>query len=187
MEAAFMNRLSRTLALTAVAAGLVVARQARPVAQTASLKADFVKEWTGQKDTLVKIANAMPEDKFSFKPTPAQRDFGGHVMHIAQINMMVLATLKGAATAPAVNMNAKSKADVIKAMSDSFDYGTALLNEQTDQGMAGGVQGPPWFGPGPSTRARIIAFLIGHTQDTYGQMVVYLRLNGLVPPASQRP
>jgi uncharacterized damage-inducible protein DinB len=40
---------------------------------------------------------------------------------------------------------------------------------------------------GPSTRARIYAFLIGHTQDTYGQMVVYLRLNGLVPPASQRP
>src|SRR6516225_4321320 len=104
MEAVFMNRLSRTLALTAVAAGLIVARQARPVAQTASLKADFVKEWTGQKDTLVKIANAMPEDKFSFKPTPAQRDFGGHVMHIAQINMMVLGTLKGAAAPPAVNI-----------------------------------------------------------------------------------
>jgi uncharacterized damage-inducible protein DinB len=182
-----MNRLSRTLALAAVAAGLLVARQARPAAQTASLKADFVKEWAGQKDTLVKIANAMPEDKFSFKPTPAQRDFGGHVMHIAQINMMVLATLKGSAAAPAINMNAKSKADTIKAMSDSFDYGIALLNEQTDQTMAGGVQGPPWFGPGPSTRARIIAFLIGHTQDTYGQMVVYLRLNGLTPPASQRP
>jgi len=180
-----MNRLSRTLALAAVAAGLIVARQARPAAQAASLKGDFVKEWQGQKDTLVKIANAMPEDKFSFKPTPAQRDFGGHVMHIAQINMMVLASLKGAAPAPAINMNAKSKADTIKAMSDSFDYGTALLNEQTDQTMAGAVAGPPWMGP--STRARIIAFLIGHTQDTYGQMVVYLRLNGLVPPASQRP
>jgi uncharacterized damage-inducible protein DinB len=180
-----MNRLSHTLALAAVAAGLIVARQARPVAQTASLKGDFVKEWASQKDTLVKIANAMPEDKFSFKPTPAQRDFGGHVMHIAQINMMVLASLKGAAAAPAINMNAKSKADTIKAMSDSFDYGTALLNEQTDQTMAGAVLGPPWMGP--STRARIIAFLIGHTQDTYGQMVVYLRLNGLVPPASQRP
>jgi uncharacterized damage-inducible protein DinB len=180
-----MNRLSRTLALAAVAAGLIVARQARPAAQTASLKADFVKEWSNNKDTLVKIANAMPEDKFSFKPTPAQRDFGGHVMHIAQINMMVLASLKGAAAAPAINMNAKSKADTIKAMSDSFDYGTALLNEQTDQTMAGAVLGPPWMGP--STRARIIAFLIGHTQDTYGQMVVYLRLNGLVPPASQRP
>ena len=180
-----MTRLSRIFVLAAVAAGLIVARQARPAAQTASLKGDFVKEWTNNKDTLVKIANAMPEDKYSFKPTPAQRDFGGHVMHIAQINMMVLNTMKGAAPAPAVNMNAKSKADVIKAMSDSFDYGLALLNEQTDQTMAGSIQGPPWMGP--STRARIIAFLIGHTQDTYGQMVVYLRLNGLVPPASQRP
>ena len=180
-----MNRLSRTLALAALSAGLIVSRQAQPAAQTASLKGDFVKEWSNNKDTLVKIANAMPEDKFSFKPTPAQRDFGGHVMHIAQINMMVLASLKGAAAAPAINMNAKSKADTIKAMSDSFDYGIALLNEQTDQSMAGAVQGPPWMGP--STRARIIAFLIGHTQDTYGQMVVYLRLNGLVPPASQRP
>src|SRR5689334_22166192 len=75
-EASFMNRLSRTLALTALAAGLVAARQASPAAQTASLKSDFVKEWTGQKDMLVKIANAMPDDKFSFKPTPAQRDFG---------------------------------------------------------------------------------------------------------------
>src|SRR5262245_12080889 len=185
MEASFMTRLSRIFVLAAVAAGLVVARQARPAAQTASLKGDFVKEWQNNKDTLVKIANAMTEDKYAFKPTPAQRDFGGHVMHIAQINMMVLNTMKGAAPAPAINMNAKSKADVIKAMSDSFDYGIALLNEQTDQTMAGGVQGPPWMGP--STRARIIAFLIGHTQDTYGQMVVYLRLNGLVPPASQRP
>src|SRR5215470_15082456 len=119
MEAVFMNRLSRTLALTAVAAGLVVARQARPVAQTASLQGDFVKEWTAQKDTLVKIANAMPEDKFSFKPAPAQRDFGGHVMHIPQINMMVFGTLKASAPAPAINMQAKTKADMIKAMSDS--------------------------------------------------------------------
>jgi hypothetical protein len=51
--------------------------------------------------------------------------------------------------------------------------------------MAASIAGPPWMGP--STRARIYAFLIGHTQDTYGQMVVYLRLNGGVPPASARP
>ena len=179
-----MTRTSRAFILAAAAAA-VIATGARPFAQTASLKGDFVKEWTGQKATLVKIAEAMPAEKFSFKATPAQRDFGGHVMHIAQINMMVLKTLGGTAAAPAINEKATSKADTIKAMSDSFDYGTALLNEQTDQSMAGTIAGPPWMGP--STRARIIAFLIGHTQDTYGQMVVYLRLNGLVPPASQRP
>jgi len=180
-----MTRTSRAFILAATAAAAVIVSGARPLAQSASLKGDFIKEWEGQKAMLVKIAEAMPAEKFSFKATPPQRDFGGHVMHIAQINMMVLKTLGGKAAAPAINEKATSKADTIKAMSESFDYGTALLNEQTDQSMAGTIQGPPWMGP--STRARIIAFLIGHTQDTYGQMVVYLRLNGLVPPASQRP
>ena len=119
-----MTRTFRTFALAAAAAALMVAL---PSAQTASLKSDFIKEWTGQKSTLVKIAEAMPEAKFSFKATPPQRDFGGHVMHIAQINMMVLKTLGAAAAAPAINDKATSKADTIKAMSDSFDYGTALL------------------------------------------------------------
>src|SRR4051812_32375139 len=179
-----MTRTSHAFILAAAAAAVIVS-SAHPLAQTASQKGDFLKEWAGQKATLVKTAEAMPAEKFSFKPTPAQRDFGGHVMHIAQINMMVLKTLGGKSAAPAINEKATSKADTIKAMSETFDYGTALLNEQTDQSMAASVQGPPWMGP--STRARIIAFLIGHTQDTYGQMVVYLRLNGLVPPASQRP
>ena len=169
----------------AAAAAVVVAAGARPLAQGATLKGDFIKEWEGQKAALVKIAEAMPDSKYSFKATPAQRDFGGHVMHIAQINMMVLKMLGAKAPAPTINDKAATKAEMIKAMSDSFDYGTAILNEQTDQTMAGSIAGPPWMGP--STRARIYAFLIGHTQDTYGQMVVYLRLNGLVPPASQRP
>jgi uncharacterized damage-inducible protein DinB len=177
-----MTRVFRSLALIAVALALAAAT---PAAQTASIQADFLKDWTNQKDTLMKIANEMPEAKYNFKATPPQRDFGGHVMHIAQINMMVLQTLGSKAAAPQINMKATSKADVIKAMADTFDYGSAILKEQTDQTMIGAVTGPPWMGP--STRARIFEFLVGHTQDTYGQMVVYLRLNGLVPPASQRP
>jgi uncharacterized damage-inducible protein DinB len=177
-----MTRFSQTLAVAALAATAVVAR---PAAQTASIKNDFVQDWQGQKDTLVKIAQAMPEDKYSFKATPAQRSFGEHVMHIAQVNMMFLQMLKANAPAPQVNMSATSKADRIKAMSDTFDYGLAILREQTDQTMVGGVQGPPFMGF--STRARMFEFLVGHTQDTYGQMVVYMRLNGGVPPASQRP
>ena len=133
----------------------------------------------------MKIAQAMPEDKYGFKATPAQRSFGGHVMHIAQVNMMLLPALGSKIPAPTIDGKATSKADVIKAMIDTFDYGTAILKEQTDQTMVGGVQGPPWMGF--STRARMIEFLVGHTQDTYGQMVVYLRLSGGVPPASQRP
>jgi uncharacterized damage-inducible protein DinB len=172
----------RTLALAAFTAALAIAT---PHAQSASLKTDFIKEWTSQKDTLMKIAEAMPEDKYGFKATPAQRSYGEHVKHIADVNMMLLKMLGSTAPEPKINAQAKSKADVMKAMADSFDYGLAILNQQTDQTMAGTIQGPPWMGP--STRARIITFLVGHTQDTYGQMVVYLRLNGGVPPASARP
>ena len=177
-----MNGSIRTLALTAFAASLAIAA---PRAQSASIKADFVKEWTGQKDTLMKIADAMPEDKYGFKATPAQRSYGEHVKHIAEVNMMLLKTLGATVPEPKINAQARTKAEVMKAMADSFDYGLAILNQQTDQTMVGTIQGPPWMGP--STRARIITFLVGHTQDTYGQMVVYLRLNGGVPPASQRP
>jgi uncharacterized damage-inducible protein DinB len=177
-----MTRVLNGLALALVAMALTTAR---PAAQTATLKGDFLKDWAGQKDTLAKIAAAMPEDKYAFKATPAERSFGEHVLHVAQINLMVLQTLGAKAPAPPLNMKATSKADVMKAMADSFDYGTAILNEQTDATLTGSIQGPPWMGP--STRARMFTFLVGHTQDTYGQMVVYLRLNGLVPPASQRP
>jgi uncharacterized damage-inducible protein DinB len=177
-----MRRVCQTFAFIAITVALA---GARPAAQTASLQGDFLKEWAGQKDTLSKIAAAMPEDKYGYKPTPAQRSFGEHVLHIAQVNMMLFQTFASKVPAPQIDMKATSKAATMKAMNDSFDYGTAIIKEQTDQTMAGTITGPPWMGP--STRARMVAFLIGHTQDTYGQMAVYLRLNGLVPPASQRP
>jgi uncharacterized damage-inducible protein DinB len=178
-----MTRVIRIFAFTAVALALAVANSSAQA--PATLKGDFLKEWASQKDTLVKIAEAMPEAKYSFKPTPAQRDFGGQVMHVAQVNVAVFKMLNPKAAAPVINEKAATKAEMIKAMADSFDYGTAVLNEQTEQSMAASIPGPPWMGP--STRARIVAFMIGHTQDIYGQMVVYLRLSGGVPPASQRP
>jgi hypothetical protein len=92
--------------------------------------------------------------------------------------------LRGKATPPAIDRRATAKAAVMKAMADSFDYGTELIKEQTDQSLLETVQTNAFLGP--STRARVI-FLLGHSWDIHGQMVVYLRLNGGVPPASQRP
>jgi uncharacterized damage-inducible protein DinB len=128
----------------------------------------------------------MPEDKFSYKSTPAQRDYGQQVMHIAQVNARFLGLVGAKAAAPTIDAKATAKAATIKAMDDAFDYGTAILKEQTDQTMLQAAAMPPGF-LGPSTRARMFTFLIGHTWDIYGQMAVYLRLNGVVPPASVRP
>ena len=175
-----MKQVIRTFAFVAAA----VAFSGSAFAQ-ATIHGDLLKDWANQKDTLVKIANAMPEDKFGFKPTPAQRSFGEQVLHIAQVNNTLVGAVGGKTPAPAaVNMKATGKAEIVKAMSDSFDYGTKVINEFNNTTIQETVQAPFM---GPSTRARVLFFLNSHTQDIYGQMAVYLRLNGVVPPASQRP
>ena len=178
-----MKHALRTLG---VVGAFILVATLRPAAQSVSIQAEMLKDWTGLKDAMDKIANAMPEDKFTFKSTPAQRDYGQQVLHIAQINARFLGLVGSKSTAPAIDTKATGKAATIKAMDDSFDYGTAILKEQTDQTMVQAAAMPPGF-LGPSTRARMFTFLIGHTWDIYGQMAVYLRLNGVVPPASVRP
>ena len=159
---------------------------AAPVAaQSATLNAELLKDWIDQKATMMKIADAMPEEKFAFKSTPPQRDFGQQILHVAGANVMYLRFFGGKAVAPTINRNATAKADTLRALADSFDYGTALIKEQTEQSMMQTVQTNQFLGA--SSRARVIYFLIGHTWDIYGQMAVYLRLNDVVPPASQRP
>jgi len=162
-------------------AAIVIAAVPHLAFAQATIHGDLTKDWAGQKTLLVTLANAMPEDKYGFKPTPAQRTFGEHVLHIAQINVMLTKALGGKTPEPAINMKATSKAEIVKAMSGAFDYGAAVIAEFNNTSIQETIQAPFM---GASTRARIMFFLNGHTQDTYGQMVVYLRLNGLTPPAS---
>ena len=106
------------------------------------------------------------------------------MLHVAQVNVGLAQAIGGKTPAPQINMQAKTKADIVKAMSDSFDYGIAVIKEFDNKTIQDTIQAPFM---GPSTRARVMFFLLGHTWDIYGQMAVYLRLNGIVPPASVRP
>ena len=170
--------------LLCVCAATIITGPRLALAQVGPVQAETLKDWTALKDTMTKIANEMPEDKFSYKSTPAQRDFGAQVLHIAQVNARFLGGLGSKTPAPTIDPKTTGKAATMKAMADTFDYGIALLKEQTDQSMVEVVQAPFI---GPSTRVRAFSFLMGHTWDIYGQMAVYLRLNDKVPPASQRP
>src|SRR5580765_1673309 len=121
---------------------------AAPVAaQSANLNAELLKDWTEQKTLMMKIADAMPEEKFSYKSTPPQRDYGQQILHVAGGNIMYLRFFGGKAAPPAINRNATSKAEILKALADSFDYGTALIKEQTDQSMMQVVQTNQFLGP----------------------------------------
>lgn len=177
-----MKHMTLVLAFGCAMLGMTI----RPSAgQSADLKAELLKDWVEMKGTMVKIADAMPEQKYSYKSTPPQRDFGQQILHVAGGNVAYLRYFGASATPPAFQRDATAKADIIKILSDSFDYGTAVITEQTDRSLLQTIATNEFLGP--SSRARVFYFLIGHAWDIYGQMAVYLRLNGVVPPRSQRP
>jgi hypothetical protein len=173
----------RVIRCSLVATTLVVVAASSAFAQ-AGVKDEVLNDWTGIKDTMVKIAAAMPEDKFGFKATPAQRSYGEQILHVAGANVNFLEGLGGKAAAPTLNLKATSKADIVAALEASFDYGAALIGEQTDSSILQKVKVPFL---GESTKPRVFYFLSGHAWNIYGQLAVYLRLNGLVPPASAQP
>jgi len=143
-------------------------------------------DWASQKEAFLNIADAMPDNKFTYKPTPAQGTYGERIMHVVLANNIVFGLFGGKTPAPAVNAKASSKADVVAALNTSMDYGAATLKEFNDQQLAERVMSLPFMGPTVS-RLRVAYFSIAHTQDIYGQLAVYLRLSGGTPPRSARP
>jgi uncharacterized damage-inducible protein DinB len=147
---------------------------------------DVLGDWGRGYALLIGVAEAMPEDKFGAKPTPAQESFGQRLMHVANIDLKLVSTLGGKTPAPMVNPKAASKAEIVAALRQVSDYGSAVLKEFNDQQLAERVTSMPFLGP-TASRLRVIYFAMSHSQDIYGQLVVYLRLNGITPPASNRP
>ena len=147
-------------------------------------------DWSRNNFMISGLADAMPEDKFNYKPTPAQQSFGERVLHVAQVNLMLLQALGAKTPAPNVDANATSKAASMAALQRVGDYGVAVIKELGAQGLVTRIDspGPVAFFMGPQvSRQRVLYFLMTHSQDTYGQLVVYLRLNGITPPLSRQP
>jgi uncharacterized damage-inducible protein DinB len=177
--------IASVLALTVVATpSFAQGAPAAPV--STSLTGDIQADWAAQKDLIIKAANAMPAEHFDFKPTPPQQNFAERLIHVVQVNTGILRALGGKTPAPMINVQARQKADVMRALQQSFDYGEALIKEFNDQQWVERVMAPRFMGP-TASRVRIIYFSMVHTEDIYGQMVVYLRLNGVTPPASAAP
>ncbi len=150
-----------------------------------TLAGDIQADWARTRQLITGIAEAMPEDKYNFKATPAEQTFGERVLHIAQTDGFVLRALGGKTPAPMINTKATSKADILAALKQTFDWGEEVIKEFSDAQWNERVMPPPFMGPSAS-RIRIVYFDMQHSEDIYGQLVVYLRLNGGTPPASQR-
>ncbi len=142
---------------------------------------------------LVPAVEAMPEDKFGFAPTGGEfkgvRTFGQQAKHVAAVNYIVGASILG--EKPPVDVggesgpdSVKSKADIVKFLKESYAYAHKAVASINDSNAVAPIKNP--FGEGTSTRLGMGTVFAWHGFDHYGQMVVYLRMNGIVPPASRK-
>ena len=142
----------------------------------------------------VPLVEAMPADKFSFAPTAGEfkdvRTFSKQASHVAAVIVMVSAAILGEKPPldPGSDENGpaslKTKDDVVKYVKDSFAYAHRAMASLTNQNVFQQVPGP--FGGGTASKLTLANIAVSHSFDHYGQMVVYLRMNGIIPPASRR-
>jgi uncharacterized damage-inducible protein DinB len=137
------------------------------------------------------LAEAMPEDKYSFIPAVGKfegvRSFGEQVKHVACAQFAFFNEFEGkkppADCEKGGHDPAKSKAELIKYLKDSFDYSDRVLATLTANNALDRVEGRY---AGPNTKLGISVVAVWHITDHYGQLVEYLRLNGIIPPNTQK-
>jgi len=139
----------------------------------------------------ISAAEAMPDDKYSFAPNTGDfkgvRTFAQQVKHVGAVNYYFgsgVLGVKPPAEAGGENGpdNLKTKAEIVKFLNDSFAYLHKALGSVTAENQMDQIDSP--FGR-KVPRLSLASFAIAHPMDHYGQIVVYLRMNGIVPPASR--
>jgi hypothetical protein len=140
----------------------------------------------------VPAAEAMPSDNFSFAPSNGEfkgvRTFGQQIKHVAAVNYELGAALLeekppvdiGDESGPA---SITSKAAILNYLKGSFEYVHKAIATINERNLTVTVRSP--FGEGSVTRLGLATTVVAHGFDHYGQMVEYLRMNGIVPPASR--
>jgi uncharacterized damage-inducible protein DinB len=174
-----------SLTIAATVSTAPVSAQDRDATMAAS-----VGRWWGMiQRQFVSLAEAMPEDKYSFKPSNGQfkdvRTFAEQVKHVACANFAFFNEIEHKTPPPDCESGgpepARTKSELLKYLRESFAYGDRVIGGLTPANALDPINGR--YG-GPSTRLGISTLAIWHNSDHYGQLVVYLRMNGIVPPAS---
>jgi hypothetical protein len=181
------------LASYTAAAPAIPVQQAQP--QSAPTLASGVdRDISAVEKQIIDVAEAMPEDKFNFSPESLNipgsdykgvRSFAVEVKHVAASNWFIWSPLTGEKLPEGLGddgngpANIKTKAEIIKFLKDSFALGHRAAATLTTENM---LQAP---GNSKSTRLRLAEFGVSHAYNHYGQMIEYLRMNGIIPPASR--
>ena len=153
----------------------------------------FDQQLTMLEREIVPLAEAMPAEKYNFAPTGGEftkvRTYGQQVSHVAAVIYAVSAAVLTEKNPTDMGSDEngpaslKTKDEIVKYLKDSFAYAHKAMTSLTDKNLTELV--PSAFGSGKAPRIGMANVAIWHSFDHYGQMVVYARMNGIVPPASR--
>jgi hypothetical protein len=165
-----MNRAAFVILAAALAGGLY--------AQDASLVKEAQQTYTGVKNNLLKAADKMPDDAYSFKPTDGQQTFAQRMMHIAN-QIRTCGNIAG--QQKTIDNTKTDKASVVAALKDSFDMCDAAWATMNDKTAIETIAGRG----GQRTKLGTLIGNTNHDSEMYGYISVYMRLKGVTPPSSE--
>lgn len=174
-----MNRLSLITLTVVLACGGALRGQSNPL--TANVKADYMRV----RNVVIRSADKMPEADYGFKPTPEVRTFAELIAHIADDQYNICASARGETRQAAygeIESTLTKKAELVPALKKAFEYCDAAFESMTDASGAEMAKSGRFRMP----RLGVMIFNNSHTWLHYGNIIVYLRLKGLVPPSSER-
>lgn len=187
MPARYLNRLRGFLVIVASVSAVSPAIAQAPVDPMAATVAQW---FTMIERSFVSLADAMPEERYTFKPTGGAfedaRSFGDQVKHVACGNFAFFNEIEKKTPPERCDTGgpspARTKAELVAYLRESFAYASGVLKTMTPGNALEPAGGP--YG-GQSTRLGLATLAVWHASDHYGQLVMYLRMNGIVPPASR--
>ena len=170
--------MKRRLGVVLLLTSAVLAQEKNPVSTV--LKESLPR----QQKNLVAAAEEMPAEKYSYKPTEAQMEFGHLVLHVLQTNNYLCSKIgdvpEAKAAPPLKDSDGKDK--LVEGLKASFDFCTSALSKVDDSKLGDELE---LFGGRKGSRASAMFMLTGSWADHYSEAAMYLRLSGLIPPTAQ--
>lgn len=155
------------------------------VAARSAIKKEVILNWKQSAQLVTMTVEAMPDEKFAFRPVKDVRSFAEQVKHVAGAAAVLMAWVLDKEMPKGGNdvyAHLQSRDEIIATLKKDFQAYTEAMEKMTEAQFAEQIE-TEFFGR--VSRADVVMRLMGHNNRHYGQMVVYLRLNGIVPPASR--
>jgi uncharacterized damage-inducible protein DinB len=136
------------------------------------------------KQSITATADLVSEDLYGFRPTEEVRTLGQILAHIADANYQICSAASGQSNpnTESLEQTKTSKAEITQALADAFAYCEGVYGSMSD---AQGAETVPFLGGQDLARSAVLAFNSTHSYEHYGNLVTYMRINGITPPTSQ--